>query len=43
MEIVTDVILNGLLMDPARFVVGVRDGVVTLRGTAERGALIPLR
>jgi CBS domain-containing protein len=41
-EIVDQVILHEWLMDPIRFVVRVRDGVVSLRGQIERRSLIPL-
>lgn len=35
-------ILREFLMDPARFVVGVENGVVTLQGACERRSLVPL-
>ncbi|MQA82204.1 MAG: CBS domain-containing protein [Streptosporangiales bacterium] len=38
---VSEVFRRALSMDPRRFVVGVRDGVVTVRGEVERRALIP--
>jgi len=41
-EVRDEVILREFLMDPARFVVGVQDGVVTLQGTCEKRSLIPL-
>jgi CBS domain-containing protein len=40
-EIVDRVILHDWLMDPDRFVVRVRDGVVSLQGRIERRSLIP--
>jgi osmotically-inducible protein OsmY len=36
------VILREFMMDPARFVVRVKDGVVSLQGGCERRSLIPL-
>jgi CBS domain-containing protein len=41
-EIVDDVILGELFMDPRRFTVEVRDGVVALQGQVERRSLIPI-
>lgn len=41
-EVVEDVIGRDLLMDPDRFQVEVRDGVVALRGEVERRSLIPV-
>jgi CBS domain-containing protein len=41
-EVRDQVILRGFMMDPARFVIGVRDGVVSLQGSCERRSLIPL-
>jgi len=38
-EITDDVILDGLLTDPARLTVTVKDGVVTLEGTPETNAI----
>jgi CBS domain-containing protein len=38
-EITDDLILHELLIDPAMFVVTVRDGVVTIQGNAESAAL----
>jgi osmotically-inducible protein OsmY len=34
-EITGEVILNGFLVDPARFAVTVQEGIVTLEGTPE--------
>ncbi len=41
-EIVHDVLINTLFLDPGRFTVTVRDGVVTLGDTAERRSLVAL-
>ncbi len=41
-EVRDQVILREFLMDPARFVVGVENGVVTLQGACERRSLVPL-
>jgi CBS domain-containing protein len=41
-EIRDQVILREFMMDPARFVVGVKDGVVSLQGSCERRSLVPL-
>jgi CBS domain-containing protein len=41
-EVRDQVILRELMMDPARFVIGVKDGVVCLQGTCERRSLVPL-
>jgi CBS domain-containing protein len=39
-EIINDVIVGDLMMDPSRFVICVDDGVVVLEGEAERSSLI---
>ena len=41
-EIIQDVIVKTLFLDPDRFTVTVCDGVVTLEGTVERRGLVPL-
>jgi CBS domain-containing protein len=40
-EVIHDVIVGDLMMDPSRFVIDVDDGVVVLEGEAERSSLIP--
>jgi CBS domain-containing protein len=40
-EIINDVIVGDLMMNPNRFVIRVDDGVVVLEGEAERSSLIP--
>jgi CBS-domain-containing membrane protein len=40
-EIISDVIVGDLTMDPSRFRIRVDDGVVVLEGEAERSSLIP--
>ena len=40
-EIINDVIVGDLMMNPSRFVIRVDDGVVVLEGEAERSSLIP--
>ncbi|HEU4427009.1 MAG TPA: CBS domain-containing protein [Pilimelia sp.] len=40
-EIVDEVILRDLMMDPSRFFVRVEDGVVFLEGAVERRSLVP--
>ena len=40
-EIINDVIVGDLMMDPSRFLIHVDDGVVVLEGKAERSSLIP--
>jgi CBS domain-containing protein len=40
-EIVDEVILRDLMMDPSRFFVRVEDGVVVLEGAVERRTLVP--
>jgi CBS domain-containing protein len=41
-EVRDQVILREFMMDPARFVTRVEDGVVSLEGTCERRSLVPL-
>jgi osmotically-inducible protein OsmY len=40
-ELINDVIVGDLMMDPSRFLIHVDDGVVVLEGKAERSSLIP--
>jgi CBS domain-containing protein len=40
-EIISDVIVGDLMLNPNRFLIRVDDGVVVLEGEAERGSLIP--
>jgi osmotically-inducible protein OsmY len=40
-EIINDVIVGDLMMNPGRFLIHVDDGVVVLKGKAERSSLIP--
>jgi CBS domain-containing protein len=40
-EIINDVIVGDLMMDPSRFLIRVDDGVVVLEGKAELSSLIP--
>ena len=40
-EIINDVIVGDLMMNPSRLVIRVDDGVVVLEGEAERSSLIP--
>jgi CBS-domain-containing membrane protein len=40
-EIINDVIVGDLMMDPSRFLIHVDDGVVVLEGKAELSSLIP--
>lgn len=40
-EIINDVIVGDLMMNPSRFLIHVDDGVVVLEGKAERSSLIP--
>jgi osmotically-inducible protein OsmY len=40
-EVMDDVIVGDLMMDPSRFFIDVVDGVVVLQGRVERSRLIP--
>ena len=40
-QIISEVIVGELMMDPSRFLIEVDDGVVLLQGKAERSSLIP--
>ena len=40
-ELINDVIVGDLMMDPSRFLIHVDDGVVVLEGKAERSSVIP--
>jgi osmotically-inducible protein OsmY len=40
-EIINDVIVGDLMMNPSRFFIDVDDGVVVLQGRVERRSLIP--
>ena len=40
-QIISEVIVGELMMDPRRFFIEVDDGVVLLQGKAERSSLIP--
>jgi CBS-domain-containing membrane protein len=40
-EIINDVIVGDLMMNPSRFLIHVNDGVVVLEGKAELSSLIP--
>jgi osmotically-inducible protein OsmY len=40
-EIINDVIVGDLMMNPSRFLIHVDDGVVVLEGNAETSSLIP--